>query len=371
MPVTIHLTRTLAKRSTISVAEELLKKAVQNSLKSVRYLSLKKLSVYATGEGHKAQLDFSGNISPEYVQRFIVHLNGVLTQRFNPPWVIIGENPGEVSASDGGTVKIAERPVGNVNLNIPPETFSRIYGREAQIRRVIDALSIGKDTNWNKRKHTLLSGPPGSGKTELCLALARALGQEGESWLWFDATSTTKAGALEQLMKAPSLPPVLFVEEIEKVQENALRWLLSIMDERGEIRRTNYRVGNQVRSVRLTVVATANNVNLLRSMDAGAIYSRFGNRIYCPPPSRDVLYKILEREVSEIGGDLLWVDAAIKFGHDQLHIEDCREIMNILLCGRDRLLNGEYQRDFLDTLPLDEQKTENVYQVKKLWEQNC
>src|SRR5262245_6544701 len=528
MSFTIQLSRTVARRAAIDVARKHLGSALQTALKHAKHLHLERLNVQLTASGDIATVTFTGRVSDDYWNRFKAVLEETVTDRFEPPWFIGGADNQIPSATGGDTVRISERPMGRVNLKIAPETFSRIYGREAQIRRVIDALQIGQDTNWTKRKHTLLSGPPGCisgnthiayvkrtetgklrnkkgsslrrlyeaftrnefstdkyfvqsitddgrvflnritdvvdsgmketfqvttetgktfgatsdheirvadgyvplnilrvgdkvytnnridnlelvehsrhplehsdiinkhltchatletivsivsnrfehvydivvedphrnfaagrvfvhncGKTELCLTLANALGEEGESWLWFDATSTTKAGALEKLMKAPALPPVLFVEEIEKCQENALRWLLGVMDERGEIRRTNYRVGNESRKAPLTLVATANNVTALEEMDSGAIYSRFGNRVYCLPPDREVVRKILNREISEIGGNSSWAQAALKFGFDDLQIRDCREIQNILLCGRDRLLSGEYQKDFIATM---------------------
>ena len=198
------------------------------------------------------------------------------------------------------------------------------------------------------------------GKTETMLTFARLLGEENKAWLWFDATGTTRAGAIEMLMKAETVPPVLFVEEIEKTQESSLRWLLGVMDERGEVRRTNYRVGNQVKAIKLCVVATCNNEKLLKEMDAGALYSRFANRVYCPEPTREVLRKILIREVSEMGGlddqRYGWVEAALEFGYDRLNVRDPRELINMVLCGRDRLLDGSYQQDFEETLsPWDRQ----------------
>lgn len=352
MSFTVKLQRTVARKSSPEVAKKLLANAFKASLKATKYLELARLHVVLTETGHYAEATLAGKVSNEYFDRYVTHLKEVLANRFDPGWFVCGDDDTIPSATGGEKrVKISERPVGRVNLDLPSNTFSRIYGREAQIRRVLDAIRIGQDTNWAKRKHTLLSGPPGCGKTELCLTLANALGEEGESWIWFDATSTTKAGALEQLMKAPALPPILFVEEIEKCQENALRWLLGVMDERGEIRRTNYRVGNESKKAPLTLIATANNVTALEEMDSGAIYSRFGNRVHCPPPDRIVMEKILHREVDEIGGNMRWADAALAFGFDQLKITDCREIQNILLCGRDRLLTGEYQKDFLETMP--------------------
>jgi hypothetical protein len=53
-----------------------------------------------------------------------------------------------------------DKKLGDVNLD-PNGEFTRLYGREAQIRRVMGALTVGKATNWNKRKNCLLDGPPG------------------------------------------------------------------------------------------------------------------------------------------------------------------------------------------------------------------
>src|SRR5690606_31257476 len=107
---------------------------------------------------------------------------------------------------------------------------------------------------------------------------AKLLGEEDVSYAKFDATSMTKAGVLENLIENPFVPPVLIIEEIEKCEESALRWLLGVMDSRGEIRRTNYRVGNQAKNVKMIVLASANDLGLLKTMMAGALYSRFTNK---------------------------------------------------------------------------------------------
>lgn len=169
------------------------------------------------------------------------------------------------------TIKVkAEEPkeLGTVNLT-PGRNFNHIYGRRAQINRILSALKLAERTNWNKRTHSVLDGEPGCGKTEIMLSFSKMLGKEGRAWQWFDATSMTKAGALEQLMRSDVVPPVLFIEEIEKCEESALRWLLGVMDMRGIVRRTNYRVGNEAKNVRMVVIATANDVRVLKAMMSG------------------------------------------------------------------------------------------------------
>jgi energy-coupling factor transporter ATP-binding protein EcfA2 len=365
MKYEINLTRAVARRSDVAVAKKALQDAIASSLSKKSRINLRQLAVRQTDNGFVAKGTFVGTTQAS----FDIYLEGLkekLVSRFSPPWFVSTEEeialagadePVESPVSDPGYKEVESVPVGKINLDLPDNTFERLYGREAQIRRVLDALSLGESTGWKKRKHTLLSGPPGCGKTELMLCLSRALGREGEAWLWFDSTSTTRAGAVEQLMKAPVVPPVLFVEEIEKTQESALRWLLGVMDERGEIRRNNYRTGNQHKAIKLALVATANNVELLKQMDSGALYSRFANRIHCPEPDRDTLEKILNREVHDVDrGDAQWVEETLKFGYDTLGIGDPRELINMLLCGRDRLLDGTYQKDFSSTLSPEEAK---------------
>jgi MoxR-like ATPase len=240
-----------------------------------------------------------------------------------------------------------------VNLE-PGDHFNRIYGREPQIRRTFDALMLAERTGWNKRRNTLFDGPPGCGKSETMLSFAKMLGKEGEQWLWFDAPNMTKAGAVELIISAPRVPPILFIEEIEKVEEAALRWLLGVMDIRGEVRRTNYRVGNEAKNVRMFVVASANNVKLLKTVMSGALYSRFQNRIYFPEPDRDIMSQILRREVAEIEGEEAWVEPALKFGYDRWGMRDPRDLINIVSVGGKRLLDNSAQKDHEKTMhPFD------------------
>lgn len=354
----LYLTRAMARVTGADTAKKNLRTAIDRATPKNGGVTIRRLEVRTTEGGLRATATFAATTTTKY-ELYLEELKSRLLTQFDPPWLIATEDDVVDAPDVAGEEKIdvqevpTETPVGEINLNLPSDTFSRIYGRDAQIRRVLDALSLGKETGWRKRKHTLLSGPPGCGKTELMLTLAKAIGKEGEAWIWFDATSTTKAGAIEMIINAKVIPPVLFVEEIEKTAESSLRWLLGVMDSRGDVRRTNYRVGNQHKQVRLSVVATANNTEILKAMDAGALYSRFANRIHCPRPDRPILQQILTREVQEMDhGNPQWVEETLKFGYDELEIEDPRELINMALCGRDRLLDGTYQKDFLATSDL-------------------
>ena len=252
----------------------------------------------------------------------------------------------------------AETPRNLAEITLDPkEHFARIYDREAQVTRILGALELAKRTEMLKRTHSVLDGEPGCGKTEIMKATARMLGKENQEWLWFDATSMTKAGVIENLMNADVVPPVLFIEEIEKCDENSLRWLLGVMDVRGQIRRTNYRVGNEAREVRMVVIATANDVNLLKTIMSGALYSRFQNKIYCPRPDRKIMQMILEREIEEIKGKQEWIEPTLKFAYDEWGMTDPRDIITICSCGGDRLLDGKYQADYIKTMHPQERES--------------
>lgn len=310
---------------------------------------------------------------PEIVKRFAKA--GAAGPLRASPWEVV-EPQGythvaanaKVAATKAATTKeLAEAPkkLGEISLEVGNH-YDRIYGRTPHINRVVDALRLAKKTDWQKRTHSLLDGPPGCGKTEIMKSTAAMIGEEGKSWLWFDATSMTKAGVIELVMESDTVPGVLFIEEIEKCPENDLRWLLGVMDVRGQIRRTNYRVGNQAKNVRMVVIATANDINLLRTVMAGALYSRFQNKIYCAPPDRQIMEQILLREVKEINGDPKWIEPTLQFAVDKWAMDDPRDIITILSCGGERLMTGKYQTDYEATMhPLERVHLENKRQKRE------
>ncbi len=255
------------------------------------------------------------------------------------------------------TIRVAatvDRKVGEICLDTK-DHFDHIYNREPQIRRMMDAIRRAQSSGMQKRTHTLFDGPPGCGKTTIMKACSQMLGKEDEAYLWLDATSITKAGVIERLMDPKAdVPPVCFIEEIEKCEETALRWSMGLMDDRGEIRRTNFRVGNQARNVRMVVIASANNIKLLKAMMGGALYSRFQNKIFCPRPDRILMQRILEREVRDIKGNPDWIEPTLLFAFDKWGMTDPREIIAVCSLGGDRLLDGTYQKDFEETMhPLE------------------
>lgn len=251
------------------------------------------------------------------------------------PWIV-------VEPKITKEIKNASKEYGIINLDKGTH-FDHIYDRDPHIEIVHSALSTFQDSEFNKRFHTVLFGPPGCAKTEILLACSHMLGTENEAYLWFDATSTTEAGASKMLLESDYIPPVLIVEEIEKTDEKSLRWLLGVLDQRGEIRRTNYRIGHQSRNVKMLCFATVNDIDLFRKVMSGALASRFSHQIYCERPTREIMYKILEREVLSIDGNISWIEPTLKFAFDELKWNDPRKIIPICLCGKDKLLDGTYQ----------------------------
>lgn len=247
-----------------------------------------------------------------------------------------------------GAAKTVDAPR---NYDLPPNAVSlaehcrHLFERDPQIRIVERALNCAISSKFDDRPHVVLHGPPACGKTEILLAVRRALGPDRV--LQFDATSTTKAGAEELLKLSEKIPPVILVEEIEKTDEKSLRWLLGVMDQRGEIRKTTFR-GSFHREVKCLCIATANNMALLKTLMDGALASRFVFQPQCQRPGRKVLQKICEREIERIAGKAEWITPTLDYC-EASGTDDPRKVVAIMLAGRDALLSGEFQKDLKAT----------------------
>jgi len=265
------------------------------------------------------------------------------------PWVILGD----VSRTYDDVVveqKLGvEKKFAEINLE-KSNWFDELYGLEHQINVIYRSIKALNDSNLQHRHHCICYGPPACGKSQTLLAFANMLGEDERNYIKLDATNMTTAGVTKLLMEADELPSVLILEEAEKIQSpHLLSWLLGVMDARGEIRRINFRTGPQARNVRMLVLATANNIKEFRKLLAGALASRFSHEIYFPRPSREVLYKILEREIKKIDGDMKWADKALEFAYDELGIDDPRKILPIALDGKEALMDGSYQESIRKT----------------------
>jgi hypothetical protein len=231
-------------------------------------------------------------------------------------------------------------------INIPDnwrEYFSHIYNLEDQITELMSAIRTAKDTNMGIRNHCMLYGPSGCGKTECTLALEKMFGEDVV--LKLDATNTTKAGAENLILERDVIPPILILEELEKCNEANLPWLLGVMDDRGEVVKTNARVGTIKRKAPMLVICTVNNLKKFEEYQEGALVNRFNVPIYHPMPTKDLLRKVLVREVAKLpGGKLEWVEPALDFGLNVEKTFQARRIKAIMTNARDGLLDGSYQK---------------------------
>lgn len=247
------------------------------------------------------------------------------------------------------TKEAFDKSYANVSVNVRPEEhFSHLYDRESQVAVILSAIEEYTRSEYNNRFHTLLYGDPACGKTDILRSVSRMVGPDAV--LHFDATSTTKAGAQRTLLEAANVPPILCIEEIEKTDEQSLRWLLGVLDYRAEIRKNTYR-GSYTREVKLLCLATANDYELFTRIMDGALASRFSHKVYCPRPSREVLKKILEREILTCDGKAEWIEPALDWCLDEEKTNDPRRIITVCLSGRDALLDESYQKHLRNILP--------------------
>ena len=302
------------------------------------------------------------------------------SQQFNQyPWQIVGEVPFEIA----DTVEIVEESSAGVQHILPSEqiltiqdlrekfphellndeegkliekhpAFCELFGRSAHIRMLLSAIWGFIESNGESvASHVLLYGLPACGKTALLRGIETLFG--AGSVLKLDSTNTTRAG-LERLffrdLKGET-PPLVFLEEIEKAQILFLQTFLSMLDIRMECRKLNFRQAD-AKLVKFICFATANDLPALQNMMGGkehaqgALGSRFPWQIECPRPSLEELELILKREVANINGKPEWIPPCIELAK-KLNENDPRRVISFLN-GRDRLISGNFQRDYLATV---------------------
>jgi hypothetical protein len=251
--------------------------------------------------------------------------------------------------AEGGTEVPADaEEIGYAEFNLPDaasdewqEAFAHLFGLDYHIAQIHDALSGSRDCAWKFRFNCALIGAPGCGKSDIAGTVKKVLGDEAV--MEFDATAMTAAGAIKELSERDILPRVLIVEEIEKADEKSLSFLLAMCDLRGEIRKVTARTNLQ-RDTKVFVIATVNDDEKFRTIQSGALFSRFSNKIYFDRPTRDHLALILNREVSKLpNGNPEWITHTLDYCETQ-GITDPRTVISICLCGRDKLITGEYQK---------------------------
>ncbi len=229
------------------------------------------------------------------------------------------------------------------------DSFKGIYGRGPQIRSILGTIWSFIESNGERANHTLLYGEAGCAKTTLLLMLLSLFGEGAV--LRLDSTNTTRAG-LENLIfkKLKVVPPFVFMEEIEKANEETLKMWLGAMDERHEFRKVNYHV-TLVRKVHFLGFGTANDKDKFdlmmggRANKPGALSSRFRHQYECPRPDESQMRRILRRDIEDYGGKMEWIEPCIVLA-GRLNTNDPRAVLSFL-DGGDRLLDESYQKDQL------------------------
>jgi len=247
------------------------------------------------------------------------------------------------SDADAVGLKMEADQIGYADCEIPEDWdahFEHLYGLDSHIARVKAALAAAIGSGFRNRFNTVLSGPPGCGKSDIALSMKAALGEGAV--MSFDTTSTTAAGLTKTLNDLEIMPRVIIFEEIEKASSDALLPILGIADQRGEINKTTAR-GTIDKSVKALCIATVNDFDLFEKMQAGALASRFSNKVFFKRPEREVSMRILRREIAKVDGDQDWAEPA--YDYCESHgITDVREMISICLCGADGLLDGSFQK---------------------------
>lgn len=231
------------------------------------------------------------------------------------------------------------------------EAFEGIFGRAAHIRVAFSSIKTMIETGGRRRNHVLFYGLPGAAKSTMFRAIQKILG--AGSFLAINANSATRAGIeaifLDRLTQT-GCPPFLFIEEIEKTQEQILTVWLSILDERREVRKITHSAARKA-EVNSLCFATANDKILFdrlmggRPGHPGALSSRFNKPLYVARPNYDQMVKILVRDIALFGGQPEWANACMNIA-DEVGETDPRIILGYL-DGGNRLLTGEYKNDII------------------------
>lgn len=268
---------------------------------------------------------------------------------------------------DSGLEKIV-RPVFIVP-ELTPEVmtkyFDGIFEREAHIRVIHDAVKSSIDSiskhNSNSsaeicRSHILLKGKPAGCKTTLFERFIAWYGADGvQRAQLIDGQTMSKAGLENWILEKAAtneLPEIIVIEEIEKLPIDNLLPLISIMGS-GYLAKLNARIGFRRESTPVIIWATCNNDKIIREFREGVLWSRFTHRLHCARPSKLLMKEILLRRIRSLQGNELWADKILEFAYETWYkvtgkkIDDPREILGFL-DGKDRLLDGSYQKDMLE-----------------------
>lgn len=241
---------------------------------------------------------------------------------------------------------IPVRKVSSDTLNLNPAGyFDHLLERDAQLDILLGGVHTFVQTLDQTppiRSHLLLHGPAAGGKTSFTSAFMKMVGPE--FCFQADCTTSTQAGILNELVDAATAPEFIILDEIDKADLDQFRWLLGVMDERAEIRVNNAKVGLIQKKMPSYVIATCNDIERVKRAMNGALASRFSDHVFCPRISDKAIHTSLKRYVEMVDGDERWIQPAIDFVRNVEKTDDLRRIQTVMLSGRDRLLDGSYQK---------------------------
>lgn len=312
------------------------------------------------------------------------------------PWIITrkdGEDYAPLTAQEKRERKALRDgdTVGYADASMPSDArdyFQDLYGIDAQVKIILGRMRTAINSDFRKRFHGVLLGPPGVGKSHTLRCAKEMFGDDAV--MQFDGTAMTSAGISKELDKLDVLPRFVFVEEIDKAPNDAVSVLLGLMDDRGELRKTTYR-DNIQKDCRVVVFATANSFEQLKKMQMGALKSRFGAPITYKRPDDVMMRMILNRELDELEeghnhsedkancvtcckptlqGEksvrcgkcvtckrrAAWIERTLEWCADGEKMGDVEDRMDpryaisVCLNGGNELLTGEYQEDMRATM---------------------
>lgn len=277
-------------------------------------------------------------------------LNSTMGQPTNGLWQLAMVDDKEFAPFDPDEIQLNKEFIGYAPVSMPDnfeEYFSHLYGLDDHVAMLKDTWQAALDTEFESRFNIALVGPPGCGKTEIARAFQRAIGGE-DACLEFDSTATTGAGAIKELADAEILPRAIIMEEAEKSSDQNLNFMLSVTDNRAEIRKTTARKTIQ-RDIKLLAIATVNDEDAFDRLNKGALGSRFMHRIYFHEPDREMLRMILQREVDKVrGGNEAWIDPCLDYC-DAHKITSPRTVIALCITGRGKWLTGEFAKQLVRT----------------------
>jgi SpoVK/Ycf46/Vps4 family AAA+-type ATPase len=197
------------------------------------------------------------------------------------------------------------------------------------------------------RNHVLYWGPPAAAKTRILRGIRRIL--PAGSFIEIDAPSLTAAGLVDIFLTTyrDHCPPIVFVDEFEKVNEKVLVKWDEMLDERASASKNTYFEKDRVK-VPFLCIAACNDKDKLDKKLEGAISSRFATQIYVPKPSQEEMEVILLDQIQLMNGNPEWAQQCINF-MDMFGCDDARMVKGWLSYG-DGLLTGSALQDLTDIL---------------------